>query len=80
MAPPLGQQVEHLWAWFLELHNSRSIAGMSGEDRITYRDIYAWAQLTGREPTAWEVGVLRAMDDEYLIHMAKEREKGESNA
>lgn len=40
-----------------------------GPSPITYQDIAAWARLTGRRPTPWEVSVLRDLDGLWLSIM-----------
>jgi hypothetical protein len=42
---------------------------------ITFGEIAAWARLTGREPSPWEIGVLRQMDQAALEAMAKKLAK-----
>lgn len=59
----------HLLEWFADLDASRSytvIAGLGGAtavpNPIGYQELLAWAQVSGNEPTAWEIRTLRAMD------------------
>lgn len=35
---------------------------MAGANPITYPDLLAWAQLTGCDPSPWEISVLRRLD------------------
>ncbi len=51
----------YLWQWFVELHNTRG-EGMSGVAPITYSEMKAWSELTGNEPTPWEVRAIKAVD------------------
>lgn len=55
----------YLWDWFMELHAARGSNGF-GPSPIGFADLAAWAQLTKRAPTAFEVMALRALDHAYL--------------
>jgi hypothetical protein len=44
------------------LESARSGNGY-GPNPISYSEIAAWSNLTGRAPRPWEVSALRAMDD-----------------
>jgi hypothetical protein len=66
----ISYAAEHIWIWFDELSRSRGSNGF-GLNPIGYPDIAAWARLTGREPTPWEVSVLRRMDNALLESLAK---------
>lgn len=65
--PPLPYCLRHLWEWFGELADARS--GGMGPGPITFQDIDAWARLTGRHPTPWEVSVIRQLDGLWLSIM-----------
>lgn len=43
--------------------------GGMGPGPITFQDIAAWAKLTGRHPTPWEVSVIRQLDGLWLSIM-----------
>lgn len=43
---------------------------MAGPLPISFREIYAWALITGSEPWAWEIRALRQMDAAYLSALA----------
>ena len=60
----------HLWGWFIELASARGGNGF-GLNPIGYADIEAWARLTCRDPTPWEVSALRRMDNAALEESAK---------
>jgi hypothetical protein len=51
----------HIWKWWLELN----IARQSGIP-ISYQEIEAWARLTNREPTAFEVKAIYAIEQKYF--------------
>lgn len=71
--PDLGA---YLWAWFVELSAARSGNGF-GENPIGYTEIAAWAALTGRDLTPWEVSVLRRLD---AVTLAAWAEKSKQNS
>lgn len=58
-------EVAYIWAWFQELHAARGSSGFAPSP-ISYSEIFAWAQLTGREPEPWEIQVLKDIDMVYL--------------
>lgn len=60
----------YLWGWFIELASARTSNGF-GLNPISYVEIAAWARLTGREPSPWEVSLLKRMDGAALAAYAK---------
>lgn len=64
----------YLWEWFLELSAARAAGGF-GPAAITYPDIFAWSQLTGRAPAPWEVALLKQLDAVFIQVMAAGRKK-----
>lgn len=63
--PEIPPQMEHLWEWFLELHGARGY-GHNGPQPISYGEIEAWASLCNKEPSQWEVKLLRRLDNIYI--------------
>lgn len=60
----------YLWDWFLELHSARTSSGF-GPAPIGFAELAAWARLTRRTPSAFEVMALRALDHVYMeVHGA----------
>lgn len=55
--PDLAPEAEYLWRWFREI-DARRRGGP-----ISYAEIDAWARLTGRRPTRWEVDAITRIDD-----------------
>ncbi|MBF0375536.1 MAG: hypothetical protein HQL39_19265 [Alphaproteobacteria bacterium] len=53
--------VGHLWDWFCELNAARGGTGF-GPAPVGHVEIEAWARLTGRGPSPWEVAALRGLD------------------
>lgn len=58
-SPP--HAVEHVWRWYCELGGARTSNGF-GLNPISYSEIRAWADLTGADPTPWEVSLLKRLD------------------
>ncbi|MBC3920355.1 hypothetical protein H8L32_23025 [Undibacterium sp. CY18W] len=71
--PQLPFELEYLWRWFLELHNSRSNNGM-GPSVITYQDLLAWSHMTGNQPRKFELDAIRQLDRIYFEAMDKEND------
>jgi len=65
-AKDIPQEVQYVWNWFKELHNTRSSNGFSA-NALTYQEILAWATLTGRNPDAWEVQLIKYLDMQFLL-------------
>jgi len=57
----------HIGGWFGELMNARQ-AGF-GLSPVSFAEMKAWAELTGREPAPIEVRVLRQIDSRFLSAM-----------
>lgn len=60
----------YLWFWFCELSNSRQYSEF-GAMPLSYSEIFAWSQLTGNDPSALEVSILKQLDRAYLTESAK---------
>jgi hypothetical protein len=60
----------YLWGWFCELSNGRQYSE-AGAMPLTYSEMDAWARLTGNDPTAWEITVIKKLDREYLTEINK---------
>jgi hypothetical protein len=63
--PRYPAALRYLWDWFMELHQHRGI-GMNGPAALSWQDFDAWARLTGRKPTAWELGELSRLDNAFF--------------
>jgi hypothetical protein len=63
--------VTYLWEWFNEVSGGRNYAGMGQPLPISYTELKAWAELTGTEPTIWEISALKAIDRVFLIEASK---------
>ena len=50
--PDVPHCAVHLWQWFVDL---------SGNETLTYAELKAWRDMTGVEPSPFEVSALRAM-------------------
>lgn len=55
--PDVPLKVRYLWRWFVD---------MWGGERMSWNDMKAWAELTGRKPNEWEISTIRAIEREFL--------------
>lgn len=62
--PPFPEPLAYLWEWWMDLHAARP-EGQQGIAPLTYGELHAWCQLTGSNPTPWEVSVLLHLDRTY---------------
>lgn len=70
----LPESCEHVWKWFIELHNSRSGSGF-GINPISYSDMYSYFCLINMQPEEWELDLIKLIDRKILNIHAKETEK-----
>ena len=63
--PALPAVGAYVWTWFCELLEARAFTE-HGPQPIGYAAMQAWAELTRRAPTSWEVGLLRDLDRTWL--------------
>nr|WP_022684561.1 hypothetical protein [Sphingobium bisphenolivorans] len=56
----------HLWADFLELHESRGSNGFAPL-RIGFVEIDAWQRVNGVRLPYWQIRAIRAADDAYFV-------------
>lgn len=68
---PCPELVQYLFEWFLELSAQRSSNGF-GANPLTFAECAAWATLTGREPSPWEVALLMRLDAVQLSALRPE--------
>ena len=72
--PPIGREY---WGYFFELHRARSYSD-GGPNAINFQSIDAWMRLTQRDLSPREVGIIRAMDMEFIATYADvQRESAE---
>jgi hypothetical protein len=62
----------------VELAGARTSNGF-GPNAIGYGELQAWARLTGRDPSPWEVSVLRRMDAAMLSKLTKKSGKTQAS-
>jgi len=67
--------IEHVWNWFMQLHNARGSSGF-GPSPILYSEIESWIKLTGASPTRWEIEAIKSLDASFMDFTAKEATKG----
>lgn len=55
----------YLWEWFCGLSGARQMSEF-GPGSLSYQEIMAWTNLTGKEIESWEVNALKMIDAVYL--------------
>lgn len=55
--PPYPHALRYLHSWAMDLHRARRY-GRGGGEPVTWVDLQAWAQMTGRTPEPHEVEAL----------------------
>ncbi|WP_321532264.1 hypothetical protein [uncultured Desulfuromonas sp.] len=69
----------YLWRWFLRMSRRRSSGGF-GLSPLTHPGIAAFFELSGIQPTPWEVEQIEKLDDLWLsIRAAKDDDKGKQH-
>lgn len=64
--PEPPPELAHIWTWFCELDAGRHYHPDGRPEQISYQDIAAWAQLTGREVGPFELHLLRRLDHVFF--------------
>jgi hypothetical protein len=67
--PSFPTAIQYLWGWFHELQSARTGNGF-GANPITFSEIQAWMQLTGRTVHPWEINALKELDRAYLVEVS----------
>ncbi len=66
MVPDCPPEMWYIWEWFHQLSNDRRIDGMNGiECSITSQDIAHWSMVEKVTLTAFELQVIRRLDQYY---------------
>ncbi len=55
----------YVWSAFCSLNSART-SGFSGPDPITYTELYHWKELTETPLSAWDIQVIKRLDQVYL--------------
>lgn len=72
--PDINPIINYVWEWFLELNSTRqSGMGVSG---ITYTEIKAWCELTGNQPSPYEIKIIKSLDRLFIEHYNKPSKEG----
>lgn len=67
--PEIPPDAEHIWAWFLDLHQARGGNGF-GPNPISWRDLVAWRDLTGVTIYPAEIMAIMELDRLWLKSQA----------
>lgn len=73
--PGCARELLYLLEWFGELSAARG-SGAAGPNPISFAELAAWAALTGNEPTAAEVHILRRIDAAFLAALGRNLSRG----
>lgn len=70
--PTVPQCAQHVWEWWWQL-NARRPPGFDSLVPLSYTELLAWLQLTGRYVAPEEIEWLIQMDNAWLVAIAQER-------
>lgn len=70
--PEINPYSLYIWDIFMDIHSGRTY-GMAGPNPLTWTDILAWCNLNETMLSAWEVGVVKALDLAWI----RETNRGE---
>lgn len=73
--PECPECLLYLFEWFFEIGRGRGSSGW-GPNPLGYRDLAAWADLTGIRPTPLEVSMLMDLDRQFMKSREKTNEAG----
>lgn len=59
--------VGHLWEWFAELHSGRQYTNEGVALPFGFESIKAWSELMNVQPTAYEVRILKQLDNLFIV-------------
>ena len=74
--PEVPDAAAHVWGWFWELSGRRR----SGPEALTFADVGEWARLLQVDLLPEEVGMLMAMDDQYLRAVREDQKAARERA
>jgi hypothetical protein len=63
--PPLPELLRYLWGWFCDIHDGRTVNGMSAT-RASHLDVMAWQHNTGNVLSRWELKAIFALGTEWM--------------
>ena len=72
--PEIPFYLEHIWAWFWQLHRGRTY-GMSGANPISWEAIQCWSNILQTEIRPIEAEILKEIDSVYLEYVADKQKK-----
>jgi hypothetical protein len=74
----MPEDLEYLWAVFVELSNSRGV-GQTGAESITLSNIYNWSQLKRVVLSPWEIDTIIRLDHLWLKILGRPSTTGNKN-
>lgn len=75
-APPFPFLIGHIWNWFNELAQGRSVTDF-GLGSISWLDIKSWSEMTMTVLEPWEVRALMRLDVVFLIAQKPKKKAGD---
>lgn len=69
-APPIPEELQYLWGFFLDLSRQRASNGF-GILPLQYSDILAWLVLNQLSLDRWELDAILRLDGAYLASVNK---------
>lgn len=76
--PEIPFYLEHVWAWFWQIHRGRTY-GMSGPNPITWENILAWKKLLDIQIRPIEIEIINEIDNTYLEYISDNQKKNKGN-
>jgi hypothetical protein len=74
IGPSIPEELRYLWSYFLDIHDGRTINGMSAA-RATHMDLMAWQWNTGIKLLPWEVRAVTALGNTWMLAQNKPEKK-----
>lgn len=76
----LPESCEHVWIWFLRMHNTRQSSAFGGVNYISYSEMMGFFYIEGITPHPWEIRLINRLDSIAVEHINKEQEKLQKRA
>lgn len=72
--PEIPAALSHVWDWFCELSAARSGNG-TGPNPISYAEMAAWSELTGRPLAPRDVRAIALLDQAFFTEIAEQHRR-----
>lgn len=71
--PPIPYELQYIWDWWVELHNTRPVA--MDICALTYTEVANWSNLLKINVTAFEVRCIMALDCAFMRNHSAQQAK-----